>query len=106
MLVDRDVVGQLVVTVPFALAHVGGGAVRGDAVHPGGELRVAAEAPQASVGTEIRLLHHVTRVLFIAGEPEGQGVRIEIRDLDQLIEGVPVPVSSGGDQLGHISWHR
>ena len=44
------------------------GRVRGDAVEPRGEGRVAAELPDALPGSEVCLLHHVARVLLVAGE--------------------------------------
>ena len=58
--VDHGVgVEELLVAVLAALAQLGGRAVRGDPVHPRGELRVAAEALQATEGSEVGLLHHV-----------------------------------------------
>jgi hypothetical protein len=62
---EGGVVGQLVVTVTSPPTQVGGGAVRGDAVEPGRELGVAAEALEATKCPEVRLLHHVACVLLV-----------------------------------------
>ena len=61
--------------------EVRGRAVGSDAVQPGGELRVAAELAQPSEGPQVRLLHHVARVLLVAGQPVGERVRVRVRRL-------------------------
>ena len=105
---QRCVVQQLVVAVARPPAEVGGRAVGSDAVQPRGELRVAAKPLQPPEGSQIRLLHHVSRILLISGEAIRERVRIGVRDAHQLLEGLVVAVASGGHQLGEITdllWH-
>jgi hypothetical protein len=103
---QRRVLGELVVTVAAALPEVRRRAVRGDPVHPGRELGVPPEPLQAPVGPQVRILHHVARVLLVADEPEGERVRVCVRCPHQLVEGPLVTVACGDDQLGHFCWHR
>ena len=56
------------VTMTVALGQVGRGRVGHDAVEPGTEARVTPEPPDASISPEVGVLHHVSCVLFIAGE--------------------------------------
>src|SRR5438132_13251756 len=86
---------------PVAAAPLGhrGRSVGRDPVQPRGELRVAAEAAYGLPGAEVSLLHHVARVLLVAGEPEGQRVRGDVGLADQLLERLLVTVAGGGDQL-------
>ena len=80
------------------LLHQRRGRVGGDAVHPRGELRVAAEALDALPSPEIRLLDHVACVLLVGREPHREGVRIDVGAPHQLVERRPVTFSGGGDQ--------
>ena len=95
--------GQLVVAVPAAPTEVGGGAVGGDPVHPGGELGVATEARQPPVGPEVGLLGHVTGVLLVAGQAQREGVGVAVGVGDQLLEGRdvagPRPVDEGAQRI-------
>ena len=75
--------------------QVGVGAVRRDAVQPGGELGVAAEALEPSVGPQVRLLHHVSRILLAAHQPIGEGVRLGMGGPNQLLERVVVAATGG-----------
>ena len=87
-------------------AEVGRRAVGRDAVQPRRELRVAAEAPEPSVGPEVRLLHHVPRILLVTGQAVGERVGVRVGRANQLVERLPVAVLGGGDQVGHVLWHR
>ena len=69
---QRRLVGQLVVAVPAPPGQVRVRAVRGDPVQPGGELGLTTELPDALVGTEIGLLHHVLGFGGIVHEPRHQ----------------------------------
>jgi len=97
---------ERLVTVLRPATGVGGRGVGRDAVHPRRELRVAAEALQALPGPEVRVLHHVPCILLVTGEPERERERLCVRRANQLVESRSVPVASGGDQVGHVLWHR
>src|SRR5262249_40117989 len=53
LVVDGVVAAELAVAVPYGARAHRGGAVRSDAIQPGRELRVAAEAPDRAVGAQV-----------------------------------------------------
>src|SRR5207248_4348802 len=63
------------------------------------ELGLLAEALEALEGPQIRLLHHVSRVFLVSGEPVGEGVHVGVRRPHQLLEGSAVTRLGGGHQL-------
>ena len=72
--------------------------IRGDPVHPRGELRVAAEAVQALPGSEICLLHHVACVLLVGREAQCERVGVDVGAAHQFVERRPIPTLGGEDQ--------
>ena len=74
----------------------------GDAVQPGREGRVAAELPDALPGPEVCLLHHVARVLLVAGEPTRERERVDEGAPHQFVERLAVTAAGGPDQLGLV----
>src|SRR5581483_4921882 len=84
---QRVVVREVLVPVARTTGQVRRRAVGRDAIEPRGEGRVATEALEALVGPQIRVLHHVSRILLVPGEPVGERVRLGVRRSHQLIEG-------------------
>ena len=82
--------------------QVARGGVRGDPVEPRGEGRVAAELPDALPGPEVCLLHHVARVLLVAGEAPRERERVDESAPHQLVERLSVATTGGADQLGLV----
>src|SRR5207302_773462 len=78
---------------------------RGDPVHPGGELGVAAEAVESFVRPQVGLLGHVSRIFLVAGQAEGERVDIRVRRSDQPLESGSITGLSGGDQLVQVDRH-
>jgi hypothetical protein len=97
---ERLTLVEGIVPVPAAPARVVGGAVRGDPVQPGRELRVAPELLQAAVGAQVRVLDHIARVLFIGDEAQREAVGVAVRDPDQLVEGRAISALRGLDERG------
>src|SRR5581483_8383353 len=58
-----------------------------------------AETLQALVGPEIRLLHHVSRVFLVPGEPVSERIHVGVRRPYQFLEGSAVTRLGGGHQL-------
>jgi hypothetical protein len=81
-----SLVGQLVVVVTAPLARGRRRAVRNDAIEPCRELGVAAEPIEAAIGTEVSVLHDISRIFLVAGESQGQPIRISIRTAHHLVE--------------------
>ncbi len=90
--------------VPLALPDVRGRGVRGDAVHPRRELRLAAELPDRPPSSQVRLLHHVARVLLVPREAARERKGVDEGAAHQLVERISVAALCGADQLGFV--HR
>jgi hypothetical protein len=101
-LVDR--VERLGAT-PAPLLHQRGGGVGRDAVHPRRELGVPSELSDALPGSEIRLLHHVSRVLLVGRQPHGERVGVDVGAAHQLVERGPVAAASRVDQPVYLCSH-
>ena len=81
---------EVVVPVALASAELGGGTVGHYAIEPRAEERLAAEAAEALVGPQIRLLNHVSSILRVAREAQGQRVRVGVGDPHEPVERLPV----------------
>jgi hypothetical protein len=81
------------------------GAIDGDAVQPGTELRSAVEKVELAVGPEKGLLDHVFGVLFTAGETEGRAEDPLTVAFDKFSEGVGVTVARLLHEFKVISLH-
>src|SRR5262249_10795765 len=98
---------------PAPLLHERGGGVGRDAVHPGGELRVAAEALDALPGPEIGLLDHVACVLRVGRHPHCDGAVVDVGAPHKSVErrsvagsrGIDQPVDLGPQLCGWIRGH-
>ena len=88
--------------MPAPLLHERRRGVGRDAVHPRRELRLAAELPDALPGPQVCLLHHVARVLLVAGETARERERVDEGVPHQLVERLSVAAASGADQLGLV----
>ena len=99
-----EVVGEGFRAMAAPALDVARGRVRGDPVEPGGKGRVAAELPDALPGPEVSLLHHVARVLLVAGETTRERERVDEGAPHQLVERLAVAATGGTDQLGLV--HR
>src|SRR6266508_5318910 len=73
------------------------GAVHGDSVEPGSEIRACLEAAQLTIGLEKCLLHNVLCVLAAAGEPIGDMKHVLRVTLDERLECVCVAIAHPGD---------
>src|SRR5947208_6541303 len=78
------------------------GGVGGDAVEPGGKRRVAAELSDALPGPQVCVLHHVARVLLVAGEATRECERVDEGASHQLVERPAVTATGGANQLGLV----
>src|SRR5690606_11031722 len=85
-------------------------AVGRDPVHPGGELRVAPEPPQAPIGPQVGLLDDVAGVLLVTRQSVGERVGVGVGRAHQLLERGTVAVAGRRDELGGVAraltWHR
>ena len=80
------IIEKFVVAMPAPLGGSGRCAVRDDAIQPGAELRGAPELVEAALRTEVGVLHHVSRILLVAGQPKCQAVRIVICTANHFVE--------------------
>ena len=63
---------------------------------------------QASIGPQVRLLHHVPSVLLVSGQPVRERVRVGVRRPDQRFECLLVTGTRRDHQFGEITdllWH-
>ena len=74
----------------FALSHAVDRVIRGDAVHPRPEIRVARKLLELLVRAQERLLHNFFGVVGIAGHPVGQLVDAPAVPLDEDTIGFPL----------------
>src|SRR5262249_41808792 len=97
---------ERLVPVPTPTPDVRRGAVGRDAVQPRRDPGLPTEAVDAAVGPQIRLLHHVPRILLVARQPVRQGVRVVVRGPDQDLEGATITAAGGGHDLVETVAHH
>ena len=85
-----------------SLVDVGRRGVRGDAVEPSREGGVAAELPDALPGPQVRLLHHVARILLVARETTRQREGVDESAAHQFVERLSITAAGGAEQLGFV----
>ena len=70
-----------------------------DPVQPRRERGVPTEPVDALPGSEVGLLHHVARILLVPGQPDGEGVGVDVRAAHELVERRLVPPPCVGNEL-------
>ena len=79
--------------------------VHRDPVQPGAEIRPGLETAQLLVRLEPRLLHHVFRILRIAGHPVRERIDVAGMLFDQRSKRVAVAIAGLGDNRRVALFH-
>jgi hypothetical protein len=77
---------------------MGGRAVGGDAVEPGGELGVTPEPTDRSERSQVGLLHDLPGIVVVGDQATGQGEGVGVRSAHKFGEGQLISTPGCVDQ--------
>lgn len=90
----------------IAFTELSGRTVSGDSVKPGCELCFTAEAANALVRAEVRVLNDISSIVVVISESQCQRVRLRVGEPYELVERGAITVLCGRYELGDIARHR